>query len=196
MTRNHLDIGFTKDDERKIYYDFSEKAFYKKRLKNREFSETFYFIAVFIIGIIFRELISQWYIEPGSDTSFFIAGIGILLSTFTGLGLYKKEASTLLNNKTYQLYIRDDELDDFIVSTQHGQRRMIRFLIWIIITFLICGIIYYNTASLLSLFLCVGMWFGGVTGILVISPYKRYLFYKKYKSGELLKELEEQNDYD
>ena len=184
MTRNYVVVCNHWEPNRRLYYDFNEKAFYKDRF-DRTNKVTFAYV---IFGLIFdrilRNLFARVFMTDNWNVLFFSTVVGIFLAVLAAYLIYRfLVADPLLGEKTIKTRIFSDELDVLLKKTCKRTRLTVYALIAALGSIVLAIIMLRTTEALMSLSFIMS-WAIVAVALLEFMPHRQLKFRRQLKRGE------------
>ena len=173
---------YNRDDSRCLYYDFKEKAFYRDRSANEQFKPNLaYFLAIVLTLGLNRALTMDRNLLINISLLF----LGMCIATFAVHRYYRKTVSKLLDNQTVEAYLYHNELDVLMPQARKLFRLQLFVVVFFGVAFIVCSLIFIIYVQIALLLLSAAAWSIVVLFSMWTKPYKKIMFFKQYKKGEI-----------
>ena len=174
---------YNRKDNRSLYYDFKEKKFFRDRSANKQFKPNiWYFLAIALT----LNVDGFFTIEKNPLINIFVIFLSVSFATVLAYILYRKITMTLLDNQTVPIYFSASEFDVLIPQVHKLFKVQLIIEAFFIIAFIVSLLLFIAYVKIALLILAMTTWFLVVLVFLWINPYKRIVFFQKYKKGEIV----------
>jgi len=192
VTRNYVIVFDNWEPNRRLYYDFSEKAFYKDRydrpanggvaIFSKEWNRGFIYAA--IVGLL-QLLLGFFYMPDHPDMQPFAIGAAFTLATFVVYMVHRDLVKLLFKGKVVKTRVFSNRLDALAKKSRQRISKTISAMAWAIVIFILFAGIFSTFYGAHNFGIVMAAWGIIPLAFLEFRPHKQIKFFKQLKRGEI-----------